>query len=389
MPGRSEQFVFPVGYYTFHGDQLFNFQLNRWHSLGYVRYEDMAEAGSRIRNFADWKREMLRLAEKAVAENRLINAAFYYRAAEFYTTPRDADKEDLYDRFAGLFYEIFKGDGIIREMVPYGDSFLPALVVHPASAKRGTIVIHGGFDSFLEEWYSMMRHFSDLGYEVVGFEGPGQGAALRKHGLPLNLEWEKPTGAVLDHLHLEGVTLLGLSMGGWFALRAAAFEPRIARVIASGHAMDYMKGMNFIVRGIHVWSARHLRGFSERMAAKKLRKEGMGSWMTEQLMYITKRDNPMDAFDFYLQMSEENLHPELVKQDALILAGREDHLIPFKMHAMQIGALKNARSVTGRVFIREEHAQNHCQVGNIGLALDVMSEWIEEKSRLGLRGIKI
>ena len=380
MKGRSVPFVFPVGYHAFHGDPLFNFQLNRWHSLGYARLGEMAEAGSRVADFASWKREMLALAERAEAEGRLINAAFYSRAAEFYTTPRDPDKGALYDRFARLFYGAIEGEAFTRESVPYGGGSLPALIVPPASSKRGTIVIHGGFDSFIEEWYSMMRHFSGLGYEVVGFEGPGQGAALRKHGLPLDLAWEKPTGAVLDRFRLEGVTLIGLSMGGWFALRAAAFEPRVERVIASGHSMDYMGSMNYLVKWLHMWSAKHMRGFTDRMAAKKLEKEGMGSWVAEQLMYITKKEKPMDAFDAYLWMNAENQHPELVRQDCLVMASREDHFVPFKMHARQLEALRNARSVTGRVFTREEHAQNHCQVGNIGLALNVMTEWIAEKS---------
>jgi len=46
---------------------------------------------------------------------------------------------------------------------------------------------------------------------------------------------------------------------------------------------------------------------------------------------------------------------------------------------MQVNALKNAKSVTGRIFIQEEQGQNHCQVGNIGLALKAMSGWIKEK----------
>jgi hypothetical protein len=45
---------------------------------------------------------------------------------------------------------------------------------------------------------------------------------------------------------------------------------------------------------------------------------------------------------------------------------------------MQLKALTNARSVTGRVFSPEEHAENHCQIGNIGLALKVMRNWIDE-----------
>ena len=63
----------------------------------------------------------------------------------------------------------------------------------------------------------------------------------------------------------------------------------------------------------------------------------------------------------------------------LILTGAEDHFIPLKMHDMQVKALVNARSVTARVFTREDQAQNHCQVGNTGLALKVMADWVEQK----------
>lgn len=381
MENEETELAFPVGYHTLHKKQLFNFQLNRWHSLGYVRLADLVEAGRRVRTFRDWKREMLRLAEEAVAENRLMNAAFYYRAAEFYTTSKDPDKEALYDKFVSLFYKVFKDSEIDRSKVPYGGAFLPILRLPSAGKKKGTILLHGGFDSFIEEWYSVMRYFSCHGYEVIGFEGPGQGAALRKYGLPLTLEWEKPVKAVLDHFNLADVTLLGLSMGGWFCLRAGAFEPRIKRVIASGHAVDYMKSMNAFLRKIHLWSFAHCRAFMNRMAALKFEKrESMAAWVVDHLKYITKKNRPLDALEIYVQMNEQNIHSELVKQDVLVLAGREDHFVPFKMHSMQINALTNARSVTGRVFTREEQAQNHCQIGNIGLALEVMVKWLEEKS---------
>jgi hypothetical protein len=60
-----------------------------------------------------------------------------------------------------------------------------------------------------------------------------------------------------------------------------------------------------------------------------------------------------------------------------LISGNEDHFIPIKMHKRQVEALTNAKSVTDRIFTKEEHAQNHCQVGNIGLALDTMVDWIE------------
>jgi len=378
---RGPRFTFPVGYQRFHKDQLFNFQLNRWYSLGYARREDMVEAGSHVSTFADWKREMLRLADRALAEERLLNAAFYYRAAEFYTHSEDPDKVILYQRFIELFYKAFERESITRHLIPYEGAFLPALTIPAALDTKGTIVLHGGFDSFIEEWYSTMRTFSDYGYDVIGFEGPGQGGALRTYDLPITHEWEKPTKAILDYFQLTDVTMIGMSMGGWFCLRAAAFEPRIERVVASGHAIDYMKSMNVVLREIHLWFMDHFRTWMEQMAEKKFSGEGQGAWVVDHLKYITKQHQALDALEFYLLLNEDNICPERVTQDVLILNGRKDHFIPFKMHRLQIQALTNARSVTGRVFRREEHAENHCQIGNFGLALRVIWEWIEERRR--------
>jgi alpha-beta hydrolase superfamily lysophospholipase len=379
---NKRKFTFPVGYYEFHKNQLFNFQLNRWHSLGYARFEDMKEAGQRIKNFEDWKVEMLKLAEQAVAEGRFMNAAFYYRAAEFYMLQDNSEKKLMYDKFSDLFYKTFKNDGIEQFNVPYKEAFLPVIKISPVEDKnKGTIVMHGGFDSFVEEFYSWMRYFSDHGYEVIAFEGPGQGAARRKYGLALDYEWEKPTKAILDYFKLNDVTLLGISMGGWFCFRAAAFEPRIKRVMASSIAYDYMKTMNIILRKIHIFFIKHMRNYSNKMILKAINKgRGLQAWMSTQMMYITKKETPMEAFDVWLQLNEKNLRSDLVKQDVLILTGKKDHFIPFKAHDMQVKALTNAKSVTARVFTQEEQAHNHCQIGNIRFALDTMVKWIEGKS---------
>ncbi|MCU0237616.1 MAG: alpha/beta fold hydrolase [Acidobacteria bacterium] len=375
--GKS-RFTFPVGYERFHKRQLFNFQLNRPYSFGYAKSADMKEAGRKIKTFTDWKREMLLLAEKAISEERVMNAAFCYRAAEFYIKSNDPEKVVLYDKFIDLFYKAFKNDDLEKVNIPYGDAFLTAIKIPSVAEKKGTIVIHGGFDSFIEEFYSMMRYFSNHGYEAIGFEGPGQGATLRKFGIPITYEWEKPTKTILDYFHLEDVTMIGISMGGWLCLRASAFESRIKRVIATGHAIDYMKSMPPLFRKIHLWCMEHCRNFMNRMAVMKFEKrEGMAPWVVDHLKYITKKTKPLDALEIYMQMNEENIHSELVKQDVLILTGKKDHFIPFKMHDMQLKALVNAKSVTGRIFTEKEHAQNHCQTGNIELALKTMIDWIE------------
>ncbi len=374
-------FDLPVGYHKFHKKQIFNFQLNRWHSFGYARFEDMEEAGRSIKNFEDWKRVMLDLAERALSEGRLMNAAFYYRAAEFYVFQDDPEKEILYDKFIELFYKVFESDGIERFTVPYGDAAMPALKLSTAGdAAKGTIVMHGGFDSYIEEFYSWMRFFSDRGYDVIAFEGPGQGGARKKHGIALDYRWEKPAKAVLDYFDLNDVTWLGISMGGYFCFRAAAFEPRIKRVIASGVAYDYMQFPNKFFQWLMMLFFTRFRNFSNRSSYKKMKKDEMHRWIIGNLMYISMTETPMDAFDVARDMNEENLHSELVKQDVLILTGRNDHFIPFKMHRMQVEALTSARSVTAKVFTKETQAHNHCQNGNFGLALETMVKWLGDKS---------
>ncbi len=376
---NKNKFTFPVGYHDFHKDQAFNFNLNRWHSMGYSRFEDMEEAGQKINSFEEWKIEMLKLAEIAVSEGRLMNAAFFYRATEFFITREDPDKELLYNKFIDYFYKVFQDDKIKKYEVPYYNTFLPAIRIQPVDKKkRGTVVLHGGFDSFMEELYSMMRYFSDHGYEVIAFDGPGQGAARKKYGLAFDYEWEKPAKAILDHFKLRDVTWFGISLGGWLGLRAAAFEPRIKRVIASSVFFDVNQYINIVGQQLAKLFFRHFRNFTNNAMVKKMKKNLLYSWFCNNLMYITNKKVPIEAFDVLLQLNEENLHSDLVKQNVLILTGRKDHLVPFKMHSIQVNALTNAKSVTARVFTKEENAQNHCQVGNVGLALETMVTWIEK-----------
>ena len=103
-----------------------------------------------------------------------------------------------------------------------------------AAHSKGTIVFFGGFDGSIEELTSAFIYLRDAGYEVVAFEGPGQGGALNDSGLHMSADWHKPVKAILDYFKLVRVTHIGLSMGGCLAIRAAAFEDRVERVVASG-----------------------------------------------------------------------------------------------------------------------------------------------------------
>jgi hypothetical protein len=70
-----------------------------------------------------------------------------------------------------------------------------------------------------------------------------------------------------------------------------------------------------------------------------------------------------------------------VRADAPLLAGAEDHYVPRTQLADQIGRLIAARSVTARVFTRDEQAQNHVQAGNITLSVQVILDWLDSMHR--------
>jgi pimeloyl-ACP methyl ester carboxylesterase len=369
--------TFPVGYYTLHKTKIIDFQLNRWHSLGYCRLEDMREAGRRIHGLEDWKVVMVELADQALAEGRILNAAFMYRAAEFFTKASDPDKLRLYEKFTELFYnELVCDEPLKRHSIPYEVATLPAFELrHESEARRGVLVMHGGFDSFIEEFYSLAKYFSRQGYDVYAFEGPGQGGALRQSGLPLTYQWEKPAKAVLDYFDLDDVSWLGISMGGWMCFRAAAFEPRISRVIASSIAYDYMEIPPAFVANFARWLMARPSIFHP-LTELKMRMRPQEQWGIDNLIYITQSENALEASNYILEFNKVNQQPERVRQDVLILTGEDDHFIPMKLHHLQVKALLNARSITERIFTAEEQASNHCQVGNFGLALQVMQDWL-------------
>ena len=379
MMTKNIKINFPVGYQKFHNNKLFNFTLNRWYSLGFARHVDLLEAGKRIRYYEDWKTEMIRIADIATVENRVLNAAIYYRSAEFFSLPDDPDKEIFYDKFSAHFHKAFEEDHIQRFEIPYEYSYIPAVKVLSVGDKKGTILLHGGTDSFLEEWYLVMKYLAKAGYNVIGFEGPGQGGALIKNNLEFDIEWEKPTTAILDYFKLDDVTLIGLSVGGWLSLRAAAFEPRIKRVIASGHAMNYMN----IPPAPIAWMFKYFMKYENlfnKSAYWKMEKSSRMKWEISQTMHITKSNTPLEAAKIMaLGLSRENMHPENIKQDVLILSGKNDHFIPIKLHKKQVKALINAKSVSDKIFTKKEIAQNHCQIGNIGLSLETMVNWIKDK----------
>ena len=380
----------PPGYRELYPEVSVNFQMNRW--LGWMTPEalpDVTKVAAGARGYENLTSSFLALADLLLAEQRTLDAAFCFRAADFFLLPGDERRAPSRRRFVDLVRQAY---GIGPEhvtSVPYPGGELPAYRFGPR--EKGTVIVFGGFDSYVEEFFPMMLAIARSGYEVVGFEGPGQGGALEDSGLVLTPEWHRPVGAVLDHFALDHVTLLGISLGGCLAIRAAAREPRVTRVIADDILTDFLatnlrhitSGARMAVRALR---ATHAGGLLDAIVSARMRRDLLTSWGISQGKHVLGIATPHEYFASIGRFTTADVSA-LVRADVLLFAGVEDHYVPYRQLADQLNTLTSARSVTARVFTREEHAQNHVQVGNVALSVRVMLDWLaglDARNNLGL-----
>lgn len=367
----------PVGYHRFHSDRGIEFQCNRFLQwIGPSALEEMRVAAGKIDSYADWITTFLDLATNARTEQRTLAGAYYDRAAEFFMPDDDPRRESARGRFVRDMRELYDLQPVA---VPYQDSTLPACDLAPDGAARGTMVIFGGFDAYTEENFPLLAAAARAGYRIIAFDGPGQGGALEDSRLPMTTAWERPVSAILDHFDLHEVTLIGISLGGGLAIRAAAYEPRIRRVVALDVLDDFLEclgrqagpGATPALRLLLAARAKAIVNLAARIAAAS---KPIAAWGIHQGMRVTGTSSPYDFFQAARNLSTHSVS-ERVTADVLLLAGAEDHYVPIHQLHRQAAALTHARSVTTRTFTSAEQAHNHCQIGNVGAALRVMLAW--------------
>jgi pimeloyl-ACP methyl ester carboxylesterase len=185
---------------------------------------------------------------------------------------------------------------------------------------------------------------------------------------------------VLDYFNLDQIALVGVSLGGFLAPRAAAFEPRIAQVAAYDICYDAFECFT------HNIGAEFREKFREMVLSEKrdeinalleaVRKsDDMIDWIITHGMYITGAADPFDYFHYWTHFTTREASHRIT-QDVLLLAGEKDHFIPVEQLVRQREALVNARSVRSRLFTTAEGGEQHCQVGRLDLALNEIIDWL-------------
>lgn len=389
---------YPIGTKKFHEEPNMNYTMNRIWAVNGGDADAIADAAKRIDSVEDWLREFRALANAAREEGNAIEEAAYARAVHFFLSFKHPDKMTFYDRcvclLRGVHSDAFDGKVIEEIRVPYQGAWLPVWHVPPAKpeGKRNAVVLHLGYDSIKEELLPVVYNFRDAGLDLYLVEGPGQGEALHSAGLTMNHRWEEPVSAILDYFSLDDVTLIGLSLGGYLAPRAAAFEPRVKRVISWGVMWDFFdtvisrRGKPF---ELFLKAALSLRAswLINGVCGLKMKKDAYARWGIEQGMHVFGVDSPYDYFRKLSDYSTKGFSRNIT-QDFLLLGSAGDHFIPESHFYRQAEALTNVASFTGRRFTAAEKAENHVSFSNLPLVVECMISWIKDRAeKAGARAI--
>ena len=218
-----------------------------------IDFNDFQRVTRRIERWDDWCREWsacgaMHEALAAEAEDRacyITAGEHYYHAAMAYhfgkflfvhrpDELRAAHEHVVRDYRRALPYFDFPGE---RVAIPYESGMMCGILRKPWHAPRPPVVILiPGLDSVKEELHTYGNDFLRRGMAVLAIDGPGQGEM--EFDTPARFDYEVPIGHAIDCLEerpdidASRVGLFGVSMGGYYAPRAAAFEPRVRAAIA-------------------------------------------------------------------------------------------------------------------------------------------------------------
>lgn len=392
----------------FFKDQSFAFEFIR--TLGASTYQgaDIGEcliAASNIKdgNFESWYNEWYAMAEKihAVAadcRNRghtesakmaYLRASSYYRTADFYLhgNKNDPRINETSHKSRDCFFKFIQLEQIAEQVkIPYEGTYLPGYFYSPYSKERPTIIIQTGFDGTQEELYLYALEGIKRGYNVLTFEGPGQGAVIREQKLPFRADWEKVVTPVIDYLATrpdvdkDMIILYGLSYGGYMAPRAASFDQRIKILVANGGIFDPVTGIlkNFKViaktkEDLLSFIKKHPTLFNS-IVYMVMRFKTNARWFFEHGMYSFNVQTPAELI---LRLAEWTMHnhAQNITSTTLICDVDNEMLeIAGQAHMLYNQLTCPKKLIT---FMTEDGAGYHCQMGALLTSNQVIFDWID------------
>jgi pimeloyl-ACP methyl ester carboxylesterase len=384
-------------------DESFAFEFVR--NLGFVYYggadigEMMATAG-RIKEgdfeswFIEWDKLGRRILSRADASSGAghlesaregyLRASTYFRTAEFYLHGNPADPRILSESRASqkAYAEAARLAGPTWEPVeiPYEGTTLPGYFykVDNSGKPRPTLIFHGGLDSSLEElFYFGAAAAVRRGYNCLTFDGPGQGAPIREQHLHFRHDWEAVVTPAVDYVltrpDVDGanLALMGMSLGGFLAARAVAFEHRFRAAV-------FFDGM-YDLRVLLPKEAVAALDAGDTVKCENIIKKGMENntdlrWAVPHGIWAFGASGIADFMTRTKSYSMEGIAKQ-IQCPCLVMDAESDGFSngqPQKIY----DALQSPKQIVR--FTSEDGAENHCQSGALAYKDEVVFNWLDE-----------
>jgi pimeloyl-ACP methyl ester carboxylesterase len=330
---------------------------------------------------------------EVTARDAALRASNYYRSAEFFLHDHPDDPRILHAYRRGVEQYTAYADSVgaavlARVSIPWdGAVDLPGWFhASPLPGPRPVVVMHSGFDGGAEECHFFgARAGVERGYHVLAFDGPGQPGTRQEHGVVFRPDWENVIAPVIDWLVArddvdpDRIALWGISLGGQLAFRAAAFEPRLAAVIADDGVYDFgdlPAGMLGLTRQqleaeARAESAPRLDAHIDRAMAENQEIH----WALTHGRYVMGGDTYRETVARMLDYNLRDGVAAKITCPALVCDAENDFATGQSTRVMDD---LNVSHRALRRFTAEEGADLHCHLGATGYAAAVILDWLSE-----------
>jgi dienelactone hydrolase len=299
-----------------------------------------------------------------------MRAANYIEIGERLRQPRTPETQKAYARAVELFKKGLPDVSFLSVEaveVPFeGGKSLPAYFVKKAGAevvKYPTILFFDGLDVTKEiQYFRGVEELAKRGMACLILDGPGNGESIRFRGMPARHDSEVAGGAAIDYLEKRGdvnkdrIGVMGISLGGYFAPRAAAFEKRFKACVAWGAQYDYHA----------VWKSRVEKAFKTALSVPG-----------EHIAWFLGVDT-MDAALKKLEPFTLAGVAGKIECPFLLTHGEADAQISTEIANKQFAEV-GSKDKTFKIFTRAEGGAEHCQGDNLTLGITYIADWFTDK----------
>ncbi|KAH8703401.1 dipeptidyl aminopeptidase/acylaminoacyl peptidase [Talaromyces proteolyticus] len=323
------------------------------------------------------------------ARDAFLRASNYYRTAEFYRREdpfNDELSKALEELSRSMFHEAtnLMPFPTINVGIPYEGTNLPGIIMRPDNSDepRPTIILNGGYDSTKEEViYSLGASALERGFNVLAFDGPGQGQALRDQRLFFRHDWENVVTPVVDYtisqpfVDNNKLIIIGISMGGYLVARASAFEHRAAAIVLNDGIYDF--GSAFRNKTPALGKYLMNNGWDNMMNWLMHRRKQWDTgfnWGVSNGKWVFGLTSDVDVIREVNKYTLEGI-VENIKTPTLVLDAPDDHFLQGQPKELY-DRLKCKKDIGE--FTREEGASAHCSIGAGSRLNQVVWDWLTE-----------